>query len=75
MMQYRNAKNHPSQGPKIQLKQVGLSYDDNVILDQINVSFDAGKCHVIMGPNGGGKTSLLRSILGFTPFKGHIDIQ
>lgn len=75
MMQDRNAKNHPSQGPKIQLKQVGLSYDDNVILDQINVSFDAGKCHVIMGPNGGGKTSLLRSILGFTPFKGHIDIQ
>ncbi len=28
----------------------------------------AGQCHVIMGPNGGGKHLLLRSVLGLTPF-------
>lgn len=28
-----------------------------------------------MGPNGGGKTSVIRSILGLTPFKGDIKID
>ncbi|PSW20307.1 metal ABC transporter ATP-binding protein [Photobacterium sanctipauli] len=62
-------------GPKILLDNVGLKYGDNTILHNINHEFSAGECHVVMGPNGGGKTSLLRSILGLTPFTGRIDIQ
>ncbi len=63
------------QGPSISISNLGLQYDDNVILDGITTSFGAGQCHVIMGPNGGGKTSLLRSVLGLTPFSGDISIQ
>ncbi|MFA0674366.1 ATP-binding cassette domain-containing protein, partial [Vibrio sp. 10N.222.51.A6] len=47
------------QGPSISINQLGLQYDNNVILDDITLELKAGECHVIMGPNGGGKTSLL----------------
>lgn len=62
-------------GPSIELKHVALKYGDNTILEDINHQFDSGQCHIVMGPNGGGKTSLLRSILGLTPFTGDINIQ
>ncbi|MCL4166555.1 UNVERIFIED_CONTAM: hypothetical protein GTU68_049360, partial [Idotea baltica] len=62
-------------GPSISINQLGLQYDNNVILDDISLELKAGQCHVIMGPNGGGKTSLLRSVLGLTPFSGQINIH
>ncbi|MEL0611437.1 ATP-binding cassette domain-containing protein, partial [Vibrio echinoideorum] len=40
----------------------------------ISLELKAGECHVIMGPNSGGKSSLLRSVLGLTPCSGQIDI-
>ncbi|BBL91286.1 ABC transporter ATP-binding protein [Vibrio rotiferianus] len=62
-------------GPSISLNGVGLQYGDNLILQGIQTQFEAGQCHVIMGPNGGGKTSLLRSVLGLTPFTGDISVH
>ncbi|PKF63320.1 metal ABC transporter ATP-binding protein [Psychromonas sp. psych-6C06] len=62
-------------GPSISLNAVSLSYEHNPVLTQISSTLEAGQCHVIMGPNGGGKTSLLRSILGLTPFKGQIAVN
>ncbi|CAE6942942.1 ATPases associated with a variety of cellular activities [Vibrio sp. B1ASS3] len=63
------------QGPSISLDGVSLQYGDNLILQDIQTQFEAGQCHVIMGPNGGGKTSLLRSVLGLTPFTGDISVH
>lgn len=63
-------------GPSVSLSNVGLKYADNIILQNISAEFESAKCHVIMGgPNGGGKTSLLRSILGLTPFSGNIELN
>ncbi|MDN2663316.1 metal ABC transporter ATP-binding protein [Psychromonas sp. 14N.309.X.WAT.B.A12] len=62
-------------GPTIILNDVSLRYENNIILEKITATLEAGQCHVVMGPNGGGKTSLLRSILGLTPFKGDIEFQ
>ncbi|WP_404971300.1 metal ABC transporter ATP-binding protein [Vibrio campbellii] len=62
-------------GPSISLDEVSLKYGDNLILQGIQTQFEAGQCHVIMGPNGGGKTSLLRSVLGLTPFTGDISVH
>lgn len=62
-------------GPQIEINALSLHYAKNTILEKITHSFEAGKCHVVMGPNGGGKTSLLRSILGLTPFKGEVKIN
>ncbi|ARP40278.1 hypothetical protein K08M4_36130 [Vibrio syngnathi] len=38
------------QGPSISINQLGLQYDNNVILDDITLDLKAGECHVIMGP-------------------------
>ncbi|MEF1337496.1 metal ABC transporter ATP-binding protein [Vibrio rotiferianus] len=54
---------------------MSLKYGDNLTLQGIQTQFEAGQCHVIMGPNGGGKTSLLRSVLGLTPFTGDISVN
>ena len=62
-------------GPSISINNLDLQYDNNIILEKISVDFEPGKCHVVMGPNGGGKTSLLRSVLGLTPFSGDIKIH
>lgn len=42
-----------------------------------DVSFDigAGEIHCVIGPNGGGKTSLIRSLLGQMPHTGRIGID
>ena len=62
-------------GPSISLSHVSLRYENNIVLQDISATLGSGECHVIMGPNGGGKTSLLRSILGLTPFKGEVNIH
>lgn len=62
-------------GPSVSLNNVSLRYENNSVLEEITLTFAAGQCHVIMGPNGGGKTSLLRSVLGLTPFAGEININ
>ncbi|WP_413694160.1 ATP-binding cassette domain-containing protein [Psychromonas sp. KJ10-2] len=56
-------------GPAIVLDDVSLRYENNIILEKVSATLGAGQCHVVMGPNGGGKTSLLRSILGLTLLK------
>ncbi|MBE4580823.1 metal ABC transporter ATP-binding protein [Vibrio navarrensis] len=62
-------------GPEIELCGVGLRYGQQPVLSEMNHRFRAGQCHLIMGPNGGGKTSLLRSIMGLTPFDGKITLH
>ncbi|MCL9776258.1 metal ABC transporter ATP-binding protein [Vibrio methylphosphonaticus] len=62
-------------GPAIKISNLQLIYGPNTILTNIEHTFAAGKCHVLMGPNGGGKTSLLRSVLGLTPFDGSIELH
>lgn len=36
-------------GPSISINNLGLQYDNNVILDDISLELKAGDCHVIMG--------------------------
>ena len=40
------------------------------IVNHINLSLDKGKIYVITGPNGGGKTSLAKAIMGIYPLSG-----
>ncbi|MCT4457003.1 ATP-binding cassette domain-containing protein [Lactiplantibacillus paraplantarum] len=37
-------------------------YDDYTVFNQINYSFEAGQTYALVGPSGGGKTTLLNSI-------------
>ncbi|HOQ10073.1 MAG TPA: ATP-binding cassette domain-containing protein [Syntrophomonadaceae bacterium] len=53
----------------LRLEQVSMSVNQNngdnkEILHNIDLEFDAGKLYAITGPNGGGKTSLAKVIMG-----------
>ena len=48
----------------ITLENVVVGYGNNVILPDVNLSIMEGDFMAVTGPNGGGKTSLLRVILG-----------
>jgi len=63
------------QGPAIILSDVGLELGGNRILESISCRLEAGQVHAIVGPNGGGKTSLMLAILGQMPHTGSIVIE
>lgn len=48
----------------IEVKGLYKSYDDNHVLNDVSVSFEQGKCNMIIGRSGSGKTVLLKSIAG-----------
>jgi ABC-type Mn2+/Zn2+ transport system ATPase subunit len=53
--------------PLLQLRDATLGYGRDVVLDKLGLAVAAGDFIVIGGPNGGGKTTLLRSIAGLIP--------
>ncbi len=59
----------------INLKNVWVDYDDIVVLEDINLSVCQHEFLGIIGPNGGGKTTLLKVVLGLVqPNKGEVNI-
>jgi zinc/manganese transport system ATP-binding protein/zinc transport system ATP-binding protein len=53
--------------PLIELSQVTSVYGNTVALQDVSLKIRAGQFMAIVGPNGGGKTTLLRTILGMVP--------
>lgn len=51
----------------IKLEDVAIGYDKTGFLDSINLSIRHGQFWGIIGPNGGGKTTLLKTIVGLIP--------
>ncbi len=57
---------------KISLK-LGQGREEADILNEISLNFESGKLYVITGPNGGGKTSIAKVIMGiYNPSSGRI---
>src|SRR5664280_3351954 len=48
----------------IEIKNLSAGYDDNVVLENINLDVFSGDFIGVIGPNGGGKTTLIKTILG-----------
>jgi zinc transport system ATP-binding protein len=61
-------------GPGVRFANVGLSLGGTSILEGVSFEVHPGEIHCIVGPNGGGKTSLVRSLLGEMPATGEIAI-
>jgi phospholipid/cholesterol/gamma-HCH transport system ATP-binding protein len=57
----------------IELDNVRMGYGETVVLDNITATLPAGKISAILGGSGGGKTTLLRHIIGLSrPMNGRI---
>ena len=54
----------------VTLDNVSKRFGDRVILDGVNLSARAGETLALLGPSGGGKSTLLRCINGLTTFDG-----
>ncbi|MCK5135316.1 MAG: ATP-binding cassette domain-containing protein [Bacteroidales bacterium] len=48
----------------IEVKHIYKSYEESFVLNDVSVRFDQGKCNLIIGRSGSGKTVLLKSIVG-----------
>lgn len=55
---------HRATNPLITLTDVTVSYGRHVALDGINGTFERGTLTAVLGPNGGGKSSFLKALLG-----------
>lgn len=57
----------------LEVKNLYKNFDDNSILESINLSFEEKKIYGILGTNGAGKSTLLRTIAGiYKPNDGRI---
>lgn len=60
------------QGPSIKVENLSLRLGASRVLSGMNFSIAAGSLHCFIGPNGGGKTSTARCLLGQMPHTGTI---
>jgi len=59
----------------VSLKDIHFKYENKVVLKGVNLDIPRGAFMGLVGPNGGGKTTLINIILGLkTPDKGSISI-
>ncbi len=60
----------------ISLRNVWVGYDSTPVLEDINLDITSGDFIGLIGPNGGGKTTLLRALIGLIePMQGEISIM
>ena len=61
--------------PVISVKDLSFDYDGGPILEDVNLSIREGDSVCIIGPNGGGKTTLIKLILGLLkPARGKVRV-
>lgn len=67
--------NQSPQEPIVQFRHVGFAYENTRALRDINIDIAQGAFIAVIGPNGGGKTTLMRLILGLlTPTEGEVRV-
>ena len=62
-------------GPTLDFQQVSLVLGRTQILDNVSFTVQPGSVHALVGPNGGGKSSLIKTLLGQMPHQGKLSLQ
>lgn len=70
-----DTSSEPGRQPILVMRDVNFSFDQIPVLIDVNLAVYAKETITIVGPNGGGKTTLLKLILGlYKPLSGAIEV-
>jgi ABC-type Mn2+/Zn2+ transport system ATPase subunit len=62
--------------PLIEARELAAGYDGRPAISGVSFALRAGERMALLGPNGGGKTTLLRALLGeLPPLTGELDVR
>ena len=68
-----NSNDFDTEKPVVEFQEVDFAYDTQLILQNVSFNIHAGEYISVIGPNGGGKTTLIRLLLGLLqPSHGHV---
>ena len=65
----------PNDGSSLRLESLGVRYGTRSALENVTGTFEAGTLTAVVGPNGGGKSTLLKAIKGQVPHGGQIVLE
>lgn len=68
-------KNLSSNEELIRIKNLSCKYDENLVIKDLNSSIKQGEFIGIMGANGGGKTTFLKSLMGLIKYSGSVKVN
>lgn len=58
----------------LQIHNLNVHYGSNLAIDDISFGVNSGDLLGVLGPNGSGKTTMFRAILGLHPYEGTVSI-
>jgi ABC-type Mn2+/Zn2+ transport system ATPase subunit len=61
-----------TRGPSVHITKLCVRLGGVQLLSNVSLDVKVGEVHCIVGPNGGGKTTLARALLGQIPYEGRI---
>lgn len=60
-------------GNIVEVSKLSIHYGRNIVITNVSLAISSRDYLGIIGPNGGGKTSLIKAILGLVPYEGSIE--
>lgn len=62
--------------PLISIKNLAVGYENQLVLNNVSLTIKENDFIGVIGPNGGGKTTLIKALLGIIPiYKGNINLK
>ncbi len=61
--------------PIIEIDRVSIHYNGQAVLEELSLDIQRGEIVAVVGPNGSGKTTFIKAILGLIPYQGKIQIN
>lgn len=59
-------------GPLLSVRNLKIAFGRRVVIQDLSFDVPAGDCLAVIGPNGSGKTVLLKALLNLIPYEGEI---